>query len=515
MPRAATLVALRTLVALASLKFGTDGVRGVANQELTPELALVLGRAAARVLGGSRWLIGQDGRRSGALLGAALAAGFLSDSGRFREAVTTPGVRLFEVPNTAERARVAGRARALDGPAEALAALKGPTALGIDPRREALVLKSEAAGLALPGLDGSRRAQLTQDAPGRLRIYFHLYPNLPDLGGTLTISGLTVDGQPADVAYEDRRYLLRVNDAAGRPVLDARVRIFDGEQQVFEGRTYAGGKTVFFPRVAGVSGNAQQLRVLVEKGNSTVEGTLARGQASASTFVLRDAQAAPATPRLDVLFLLDATGSMGDEIAQIQQTIASIAERIDASQPRPELRFALVAYRDRGDAYVTQVHDFTPDVAQFRETLLATSAGGCGDDPESLNEALHAAVAGVRGADNAVRLTFLVADAPPHLDYPNDYDYVQEARNAVAQGIKVYTIAASNSGDEAEYVLRQIAQQTLAHFIFLTYQPGQNSGAPGETTVHQVDPQSFTVERLDDLVVQVVQHELAAAQGAA
>ena len=321
-----------------------------------------------------------------------------------------------------------------------------------------------------------------------------------------------IRARPADVS---ERYLLRVNDAAGRPVLDARVRIFDGEQQVFEGRTYAGGKTVFFPRVAGVSGNAQQLRVLVEKGNSTVEGTLARGQASASTFVLRDAQAAPATPRLDVLFLLDATGSMGDEIAQIQQTIASIAERIDASQPRPELRFALVAYRDRGDAYVTQVHDFTPDVAQFRETLLATSAGGGGDDPESLNEALHAAVARVHWADNAVRLTFLVADAPPHLDYPNDYDYVQEARNAVAQGIKVYTIAASNSGDEAEYVLRQIAQQTLAHFIFLTYQPGQNSGAPGETTVHQVDPQSFTVERLDDLVVQVVQRELAAAQGAA
>ncbi|MFN8478585.1 MAG: hypothetical protein U0074_12300 [Kouleothrix sp.] len=52
-----------------------------------------------------------------------------------------------------------------------------------------------------------------------------------------------------------------------------------------------------------------------------------------------------------------------------------------------------------------------------------------------------------------------MADAPPHLDYPNDYDYVQEARNAVAQGIKVYTIAASNSGDEAEYVLRQIANK--------------------------------------------------------
>ena len=56
-----------------TLKFGTDGVRGVANRELTPELALTLGRAAARVLGGRRWLIGRDPRRSGTLLGAALA----------------------------------------------------------------------------------------------------------------------------------------------------------------------------------------------------------------------------------------------------------------------------------------------------------------------------------------------------------------------------------------------------------------------------------------------------------
>jgi hypothetical protein len=175
----------------------------------------------------------------------------------------------------------------------------------------------------------------------------------------------------------------------------------------------------------------------------------------------------------------------------------------------------LVSYRDRGDEYVTRVDDFTPDVNQFRVALINTQAAGGGDDPESMNEGLHAAIQRVGWADDAVRLTFLVADAPPHLDYAQDYDYVKESQVAVAKGIKLYTIAASNSGEEAEYVMRQIAQQTLAHFIFLTYQEGQNSGTPGDSTVHQVDPEAFTVERLDDLVVQVVQHELALAQGAA
>lgn len=63
-----------------SLKFGTDGVRGVANDELTPELVLALGRAAARVLGRSHpFVVGRDTRISGPLLQTALAAGLASE----------------------------------------------------------------------------------------------------------------------------------------------------------------------------------------------------------------------------------------------------------------------------------------------------------------------------------------------------------------------------------------------------------------------------------------------------
>ncbi|HUP85817.1 MAG TPA: phosphoglucosamine mutase [Acidimicrobiales bacterium] len=64
---------------MAPLTFGTDGVRGVANTELTPELVLSLGRAAARVLGPGPWLVGRDTRISGPFLGAALAAGLAAE----------------------------------------------------------------------------------------------------------------------------------------------------------------------------------------------------------------------------------------------------------------------------------------------------------------------------------------------------------------------------------------------------------------------------------------------------
>lgn len=317
---------------------------------------------------------------------------------------------------------------------------------------------------------------------------------------------------PVDVS---ERYLLTVVNERQEPVLDARVRLYDGQQLLFDARTYAGGRTIIFPRALNVSPNAGTLRVLVEKGNSVASGTLQRGPDIAQTIVLVGAEALPRQPKLDVLFLLDATGSMGDEINRIQQTILSIAERIDRFEPRPEVRFGLVAYRDRGDDYVTRIYaEFTPDVVAFQQALLAVRADGGGDTPEDLNEALRVALQQMNWADDAVRLTFLVADAPPHLDYGQQFTYVNAIRVAAARGVKIYPIAASNTDPQAEYVFRQLAQQTLARFIFLTYQPGQNGGAPGDTTQMNVDPTAYTVERLDDLIVRMVERELAEAMGA-
>ncbi|HMO56178.1 MAG TPA: hypothetical protein PKC19_02390 [Roseiflexaceae bacterium] len=134
--------------------------------------------------------------------------------------------------------------------------------------------------------------------------------------------------------------------------------------------------------------------------------------------------------------------------------------------------------------------------------------------PEDLNEGLRLAIEELRWRDDAVRLVFLVADAAPQLGYGQQFDYLVGAREAVARGIRIYPIAASNTDESAEYVFRQLAQQTLGRFLFLTYQAGQNGGTPGDTTTLNIEPQAFTVERLDDLVVQVVEREIAAAAGA-
>jgi hypothetical protein len=101
----------------------------------------------------------------------------------------------------------------------------------------------------------------------------------------------------------------------------------------------------------------------------------------------------------------------------------------------------------------------------------------------------------------------LIADAPPHLDYPQDYDYAVEMEDAARRGIKIFPVASSELDDQGEYVFRQLAQYTQGRFIFLTYAGPTNSGAPGETTTHHVD--DYSVENLDDLLVRLVTEELA------
>jgi Mg-chelatase subunit ChlD len=326
----------------------------------------------------------------------------------------------------------------------------------------------------------------------------------------------TYRGPPVRLADVSERYIISVLGGNQRPLLDAQVQIFDEQDNlVFEGRTYAGGQTLFLPGVAGVSSNTQEFRLVASREGARAQKSFERHAGETIEIAVPGAQP-PEELHLDVLFLLDTTGSMSDELERIQDTIDSIAQRIDAFEPRPNVRFGLVAYRDTGDDYVLRDYDFTPDVDAFREVLATFEADGGGDTPEALEEGLHEAVHGVQWSEGAVRLVFLVADAGPHIERELGYTYIDDAQQAVARGIKIYPIAASNTEPDAEYVFRQLAQQTMGRFIFLTYQPGEASGAPGE---HRDDlaageAQQFTVERLDDLIVQIIERELAAAVGA-
>jgi len=151
-------------------------------------------------------------------------------------------------------------------------------------------------------------------------------------------------------------------------------------------------------------------------------------------------------PVVDVVFVLDTTGSMSGLIQTAKEKIWSIATTMASAQPTPDIRIGLVAYRDRGDAYVTQTVDLSNDLDSVYATLMDFQADGGGDGPESVNAALFDAVHDMSWseADQAYQVIFLIGDAPPHMDYQDDVKYPAILAAATARGIVVNTIQCGN-----------------------------------------------------------------------
>ncbi|MEO1289168.1 MAG: vWA domain-containing protein [Chloroflexota bacterium] len=316
------------------------------------------------------------------------------------------------------------------------------------------------------------------------------------------------------------RQIIRVVDEAGNPVLNACVQIFNNDQPITSALTYATGMTLFFPNLNDETRYVDEFRVVVSKGDAIIETTLNRETIGGVTEIELASNQSNNTVQLDVVFLLDATGSMSDEIEQLQGNILTISEKIDDLPSSVDVQYGLVAYRDRGDDYVTRTYDFTDSVTIFKDNLLTVQAGGGGDYPESLNEGFDMALNNVswRSGD-AIRLVFLVADAPPHVDYQDDADYSLLMQDALARGIKVHPIASGGLQPEGEYILRQIAQVTMGRFLFLTYDDG-NVGVAGDERPDLAvgDPEDeqgvgdYSVSQLDELVLRLITDEIAFLQ---
>lgn len=150
--------------------------------------------------------------------------------------------------------------------------------------------------------------------------------------------------------------------------------------------------------------------------------------------------------RIEVVFVLDTTGSMSGLIAAAKDKIWSIAASMAQAEPAPEIRLGLVAFRDRGDAYVTQRVDLSTDLDSLYAQLMQFEAGGGGDMPEAVTQALGVAVREMSwSADDTVyKAVFLLGDAPPHMDYQDEPQYAEVLQLARTRGIVINTVQCGN-----------------------------------------------------------------------
>jgi Mg-chelatase subunit ChlD len=174
-------------------------------------------------------------------------------------------------------------------------------------------------------------------------------------------------------------------------------------------------------------------------------------------------------PRIEVCFVLDTTGSMGGLIEAAKQKIWSIANEMISAQPTPELKLGLIGYRDRGDEYVVKSFSLTDDIDAIYGHLREFQAGGGGDAPESVNEALAEAIHKMPWSSDSkvLKIIFLVGDAPPHMDYPNGPKYPDLCREAAKKDLIINTIQCGEMA-ETKPIWQEIAKLSEGSYVSIS-----------------------------------------------
>lgn len=202
-------------------------------------------------------------------------------------------------------------------------------------------------------------------------------------------------------------------------------------------------------------------------------------------------------PQMDLAFCIDTTGSMQGEIDMVKEKVKSLVAKLCSGKPAPIVRIGLVAFRDRGDTYVTKVYPFTDDVDSFVKDITSLQADGGGDEPEAVNEALHAAVHNLTWSkeNKTAKLLFLIGDAGPST-YVNDFKWNEESSKAIARGIQINTIGCEgleSSGANGVDVFKQIAKLTDGQFEMLAYRTEVTNADGSSSTVIRSGGEAYEV----------------------
>lgn len=206
---------------------------------------------------------------------------------------------------------------------------------------------------------------------------------------------------------------------------------------------------------------------------------------------------------LDLVFTIDTTGSMTDQIEKLKDTVADITDQVQQLDNSPKIRYGMVVYRDKGDQYLTRVYDFTESLKEFQRDLDQVEANGGGDYEEDVHTALKDSIENLSWSKdkNTVKINFLIADAPPHEDYQQQYDFYQAANRALSKGIKIYPLASSGlDNTRGEMIFRHLALVTNAQYVFITDAQGG--------TDYNVPEENYSIAALDKLIVSIIEEEI-------
>lgn len=293
---------------------------------------------------------------------------------------------------------------------------------------------------------------------------------------------------------------VKVADRNGQPIPFADVTVTCSDGNSITMATQADGSAVFFP---GLDRLSERISVSARQAGRTIADArpvFVSNAAGGQIVGLTANRAATKATKLDLMLVIDTTGSMGDEIRYLQAEMRSIIGAIAAKHRDLDIRVGFVFYRDLGDEYVTRTIAFDRDIGRVQGSLARQQANGGGDYPEAMDQALIRGV-GQDWRPDAVKSLLLVADAPPHDDkFARTWQAAEAAR---AKRIHITPVAASGVADKAEYAMRAMAAATQSRYLFLT----DDSGVGNPHAPPAID--CYLVTRLDALVRRVIDSQIS------
>lgn len=298
--------------------------------------------------------------------------------------------------------------------------------------------------------------------------------------------------------YNSNRISLNITGTDSLPIGNVLVRLKENGAIIFTTITDNNGNAELWRELFQNNGSASLagLQLDIDNGAKTVSPVTTWGQGINRVTLPARASAADG---IQISFVVDATGSMSDELEYLKTELGDVISRVKSDNPKSPVSISSVFYRDEGDEYVTKVSNFTENVTDAINFIQLQRADGGGDFPEAVDKALEKAMNNLEWAAYAKsRIIFLLLDAPPH----SNASVIENVHNSIIdankKGIKIIPVTASGIDKETEFLMRSISISTSGTYVFIT----NDSGIGDSHLPPSVGP--FQVEFLNNLMVRLI-----------
>ena len=295
--------------------------------------------------------------------------------------------------------------------------------------------------------------------------------------------------------YTNHRIAVAIT-AKNKPAANATVTLFRNDTPIWTAKTDNLGRAELW---VGAFQKEKELNttLLRLKVNEQWVSTATISETQVNRIALEEALPSP-TNLVQIAFMVDATGSMGDELEFLKMDLKKVINEVQKTNNQLKISTATVFYRDEGDEYVVKHSPFTEDINQTTEFISQQRADGGDDFPEAVDKALVQLNQLQWQPEARTRIAFLVLDAPPH-NKPAVINSIQySVKTAAASGIKLIPVVASGIDKTTEFLMRFIAMYTNGTYVFIT----DHSGIGNKHLEPSVG--EYQVEKLSDLMVRLI-----------